>query len=228
MRYDTLLLDADNTLFDFDAAERGAFSALAEAFSLPDDDECYALYHRINHALWKEFEQGLVTKTELTVERFRRLTGQLGRSDERAADMHVCYAAALGRQAILYPGVPELCRRLSGLCRLYMVTNGNRATQRSRFERAGILPWFQDVFISDDIGHPKPTAEYFAYVTAHIPDFHPERTLMVGDSLSSDIRGGQNAHLDTCWFNPDDVPCTLDEPPTFTIRSLDELFTIIQ
>lgn len=228
MRYQTLLMDADDTLFDFHAAEREAFALLAKQFSLPGDEQTYALYHSINAALWKELEQGLTTKPALLTKRFRRLNAELGIKTDNSADMHAYYAAALGRQAILFPDARDICRKLANICRLYMVTNGNKSIQLPRFEQAGILPFFQDIFISDDIGHPKPKKEFFSYVANHIPNYVPHSTLIVGDSLSSDIQGGHNAGLDTAWFNPSGAKCTLDILPTYTIRSLDELFAILQ
>lgn len=222
MKYPYLLFDADNTLFDFDGAERAAHLALCETFGLAFSEEGYRLYHRCNAELWRDFDQGRCTKEFLLVERFRRylaLTGE--RADPEALNREHLYR--LGENASLLPGAAELCRDLAGSHRLYLITNAVESVQRARFARSAIRPYFQDVFISETIGCGKPSAAFFAHVFRAVPGLTRENGLVVGDSLSSDIQGANNAGLPCCWLNPAGLPRPEGLRIDYEIRSLEEL-----
>ena len=221
--YQFLLFDADKTLFDFDRSEHAAFSQTAADFRLPDTPEAYEAYHHINDALWKDFENNLIDKPSLMVERFRRLCGILGCADANAAAINECYKVHLARSCILLPGAEALCRTLSGRFSLYLVSNGERSVPGNRYDTAPIRPYFSELFVSEDVGAAKPSRQYFDYVAAHIPGFDRRNALIIGDSLTSDIRGGVNAGIDTCFFNPRALPVPASIQPTYTISRLDEL-----
>ena len=205
MKYPFLLFDADNTLFDFDAAERTAHRRLCETYGLAYSDAGYQLYHRCNAALWREFDRGKCTKDFLLVERFRRYLDATGeQADPEALNRE--HLRVLGEAAVLLPGALELCRELSRDHRLYLLTNAVESVQRARFARSAIAPFFQDVFISEAIGYGKPSLEYFNHVFQAVPGLSRENALLIGDSLSSDIQGANNAGLDCCWFNPQGLP----------------------
>ncbi|MDO4297327.1 MAG: YjjG family noncanonical pyrimidine nucleotidase [Lachnospiraceae bacterium] len=199
MRYDTILMDADETILDFSQAERSAFARTLEKYEITCTEEVFALYSDINHGLWKSFERGEISKQEILDRRFRETFQRLGIRGEFPG-LEEAYQTALSEGSFIIEGADEVCRRLSEHCRLYVVTNGVAATQHRRMKESGLRVWFRDVFVSEEVGYQKPKREYFDYVFARIPDMVPERTLLVGDSLTSDIAGGKGAGVDTCWM----------------------------
>ncbi|HTH13551.1 MAG TPA: YjjG family noncanonical pyrimidine nucleotidase [Spirochaetia bacterium] len=221
--YELILFDADDTLFDFVRAEAWAFDKTLEALGRKDPDGAVGVvYRRINRGLWADLEAGRISKDALRVERFRRTFTELG-WDAPATEASETFVARLAEAAFLLPGAGEICQALAGNHRLVIVTNGITEVQKGRLARSGLAPWIDHLVISDEVGVAKPDPAIFAH--ALVRAGHPEKAtvLMVGDSLSSDIRGGQNFGIDTCWFNPGGLPCTLDVPPTHEIRSLGDL-----
>ena len=227
MRYTTLLLDADETLLDFKQTEEQALRQTFQRYGLPFNEEIHAMYRTINHKLWTAFEDGFITKDQILKRRFRNMFTQMGIKDELTG-FEEEYQLALGRGGFLIPQALEVCRQLSGLCRLYIVTNGVEATQNSRLDRSGLRPYLSGVFVSETTGYQKPQKEYFDYVFSEIPDFDRENTLMVGDSLNSDMKGGANAGLDVCWYNPEKKPNCVGVKVNYEISSLKELTDIVK
>ena len=222
MKYPYLLFDADNTLFDFDAAEKNAHRQVCGKHRLAFTEEGYALYRRCNAQLWQDFDRGLCSKEFLLTERFRRylsLTGETGDPEAMNRD----HLRALGESAVLLPGAEALCRRLAAGHELYLVTNAVESVQRARFERSAIRPYFRDVFISEAIGCGKPSPAYFAYVLRAVPGLTAENGLVIGDSLTSDIQGANNAGLACCWFNPKGLPRPDGLRIDYEVRTLEEI-----
>ena len=226
MPYPYLLFDADNTLFDFDQAERNAHLLLCRAHGLAFSEEGYQLYHKCNADLWRDFDRGLCTKEYLLVERFRRylaITGE--RADPEALNRD--HLRALGEGAMLLPGAEELCRVLSRDHRLYLLTNAVASVQKARFANSAIVPYFQGVFISEEVGVGKPDPAYFDYVFHAVPGLARDNALVIGDSLTSDIQGANNAGLPCCWFNPKGQPRPQGLRIDYEIRALEELYAIV-
>lgn len=226
MPYPYLLFDADNTLFDFDQAERNAHLLLCRAHGLAFSEEGYQLYHKCNADLWRDFDRGLCTKEYLLVERFRRylaITGE--RADPEALNRD--HLRALGEGAMLLPGAEELCRVLSRDHRLYLLTNAVASVQKTRFANSAIAPYFQGVFISEEVGVGKPDPAYFEYVFRAVPGLARDNALVIGDSLTSDIQGANNAGLPCCWFNPKGQPRPQGLRIDYEIRTLEELYAIV-
>ena len=226
MPYPYLLFDADNTLFDFDQAERNAHLLLCRAHGLAFSEEGYQLYHKCNADLWRDFDRGLCTKEYLLVERFRRylaITGE--RADPEALNRD--HLRALGEGAMLLPGAEELCRVLSRDHRLYLLTNAVASVQKTRFANSAIAPYFQGVFISEEVGGGKPDSAYFDYVFHAVPGLARDNALVIGDSLTSDIQGANNAGLPCCWFNPTGQPRPQGLRIDYEIRALEELYAIV-
>lgn len=226
MPYPYLLFDADNTLFDFDQAERNAHLLLCRAHGLAFSEEGYQLYHKCNADLWRDFDRGLCTKEYLLVERFRRylaITGE--RADPEALNRD--HLRALGEGAMLLPGAEELCRVLSRDHRLYLLTNAVASVQKARFANSAIVPYFQGVFISEEVGVGKPDPAYFEYVFRAVPGLARDNALVIGDSLTSDIQGANNAGLPCCWFNPKGQPRPQGLRIDYEIRTLEELYAIV-
>lgn len=223
MAYQTLLFDADDTLLDFHKTEAAALASAFAASCIPLTPEVKSLYNQINQDLWKRFERGEIDRNTVVYTRFQKLFDALGiRADGRAFEDN--YQARLGEGAFLIDGAFDLYSRLSQTYDLYIVTNGVSKTQRSRLSASGLLPYTKGVFISEDAGCQKPMKEYFDYVFSRIPGIDVSRTLIVGDSLTSDIRGGNNAGIDTCWYNPKGLPNSAGCTVTYEIRQLSELY----
>lgn len=226
MKYPYLLFDADNTLFDFDAAEKNAHRQVCGKHHLAFTEEGYALYRRCNAQLWQDFDRGLCSKEFLLTERFRRylsLTGETGDPEAMNRD----HLRALGESAVLLPGAEALCRCLAAGHELYLVTNAVESVQRARFERSAIRPYFRDVFISEAIGCGKPSPAYFAYVLRAVPGLTAENGLVIGDSITSDIQGANNAGLACCWFNPKGLPRPDGLRIDYEVRTLEEIADLV-
>lgn len=227
MRYTTILLDMDGTLFDFKAAEAEALAATFRAHGHDFSETAQKLYHKINDQLWLDFENGKIEQKTITTQRFTRLFEQLGIAEDGTAFNHA-YLTELGNHGPLLPGAYDFCKALhSQGCRLYFATNGFAYTQRGRIECSGLAPFFQGVFISEEIGAQKPLPAYFDAVKVGIHPYQKEHVLMVGDTPPSDIRGGSLAGFDTCFFNPKGKATPPDIVPTYTVTGYRELYDII-
>lgn len=200
-KYTALLLDMDGTFLDFEATQRQAFMTAMKDHGYPTAEGGYATYCRINHGLWEAFERGEIDKPTLLSTRFGRLFDALGIEGDGAAFERE-YQRLLGEGHDLMEDAWEVLEALSKTYPLYVVTNGVESTQRNRLRLSGIERFMTRIFISEAIGWQKPQKEFFAYCFSHMEEAHREKMLIVGDSLTSDIQGGINAGIDTCWFNP--------------------------
>ena len=176
--------------------------------------------------MWAAFDRGECTKDFLVVERFRRFLKEMG-LDRDAARCNELHLQVLGQNTLLLPHALEVCRGLSREHRLYIVTNAVAAVQRSRLAGSAIAPYIADVFFSEDTGYQKPQKEYFDYVAAHIPGFDRAAALLVGDSLSSDIRGANNYGLPCCWYNPKEAARPEDLRIDYEILDLRQLYDLV-
>lgn len=226
MAYETLLLDADGTLLDFEKAEARGIEQTMKRHGLPFDKDILALYSRINKKCWEEFEQGLLTKEALLLARFYRLFDTLG-IDADAETVRRTYQSELGKGAYLLDGAYEICERLAQTHDLYILTNGVSAIQYSRFSLSGLDRIVKDIFVSEEIGCQKPQTEYFERVFARIPGFCRSKALMVGDSLTADIQGGINAGVDVCWVNAKGLSAPEGMQITYEIRDIRDLMQIV-
>jgi 2-haloacid dehalogenase len=225
VRYKTILLDADETLLDFKRAEREALIAALTGHGVMPDEEMLATYSEINLATWKRLERGEITKTALRTARFADFCARYGLAinvELLAED----YLSALARQSFLLDGALDVCQSLAAHCNLYIITNGIASVQHGRFDHSPLAPYFKGTFISDEIGAEKPSSAFFDCVKAKIPDFDPATTLVVGDSLTSDIAGGIAAGLDTCWFDPAGKEIPQGMQMTYHITRLKELLPL--
>ena len=224
---ETVFLDLDDTLLDFHQAEAAAITKTLRALDVEPTAETVARYSAINAGLWRRLEEGSITRPRLLVERFERLFAELGveRSPERARGL---YEGFLSQGHWFIPGAPQLLEVLYPRYDLYLVSNGNVRMQNGRLDSAGIRPYFKDIFVSETIGVNKPSKAFFDYCFAAIGDFDRERAVIVGDSLTSDILGGLNAGLKTCWFNPQGKPGREDIRPDYEIRALAELPPLLE
>ncbi len=183
-------------------------------------------YKTINQNLWRAFEEGKITRDEVVNTRFSALFKEYGYEADGAL-LEQKYRRFLEKGHQLMDGAFDLISNLQLQFDLYIVTNGVSKTQYKRLRDSGLFPFFKDIFVSEDTGCQKPMKEYFDYVFARIPQFSAEHTLIIGDSLTADVKGGQLAGLDTCWFNPDLKQNELEIMPTYEIRELEELYRIL-
>ena len=221
-----ILLDLDNTLLDFDMAERTALSRALTKLGVPFDEALLKRYNTINIRHWEMLEDGLLTREQVLVKRFEALYAEAG-IDSDAFATQENYERLLAEGHWFLPGAAELLEALHGRCRLFLCSNGTQSVQEGRIQSAGIGGYFEGIFISEHMGANKPAKEYFELCFAQIPDFDRSRTLMVGDSLSSDIRGGINAGVKTCWFNPSHKPGREGMTPDYEIERLEQLPAVI-
>ncbi|MBE5787958.1 MAG: noncanonical pyrimidine nucleotidase, YjjG family [Clostridiales bacterium] len=228
-RYSIVFLDMDQTLFDFHAAEHLALQQVLQRFNIDVTDENERLYKASNQAMWRQFDQGLITQQQVGVGRFAGLLAALHMDEALAAAMNDDYELTLGLYGILLPGAEELCRRLSEKCSLYILTNGMSRSQRGRLSRSDIQPYIRRMFVSQEMGCQKPMKEYFRQVfdTLELTEEQRKQVIMVGDSLTSDIQGGINAGLDTIWYHPKGNEPPKEQRPTWEAKSLEQIGNII-
>lgn len=202
MKYPYLLFDADDTLFDFPRASSRAFEKMCRAHDIPYTEDVYRLYHEINLELWAAFDRGELTKEFITLERYVRFLKTLKLNRDPAA-CNRDYLDALGEGVYPLPHAEAVCRELKNRGhRMYIITNAVASVQRSRLRGSVFSQLFEAAFISEEAGASKPSKAYFDYVRRQLPGLTEENSLVIGDSLSTDIQGANNAGLPCCWFNP--------------------------
>lgn len=224
--YKTLLLDADDTLIDFKACESEALRLTFQKYGIPLNDEIYQRYAEINIGLWKRFELGEIDRKTVIYSRFGMLFQQLGIENDGIA-FEDDYQELLGMQHFIFDEVIEVLNYLQDKYDLYIVTNGVTATQYRKLRESGVDRYVKQIFVSEATGYQKPMKEYFDYCFKQIGNVDLTRTLIIGDSLSSDILGGNNAGIDTCWYNPDALENHTSARVDYEIRSLRELYDIL-
>ena len=225
-KYQVVLMDVDGTLLDFNKAEVLGIREVMKAYGVEPTMEREALYHEINKGLWESFERGEIPKQRIMDTRFSLFFGKIqeeicggscessrfGRDGgffgsgltelEFGIRAEKLYRQQLNEGAFLISGALEVCRYLSEKYPVYVVTNGVSETQYHRIEKAGLHPYFKDIFVSEAAGSQKPQKEFFQYCFSKMPSCSPEHMIIIGDSLTSDIKGGCAAGTDTCWYNP--------------------------
>lgn len=224
--YKAILWDIDETLLDFSAAEDTGVRAVLEHFGQEPTDEKVEIYSRINDSLWKAFERGEVEKDEITRTRYQQFFDAIGIEGD-GIEAEKLYRSHLSSSAIPVKGAKEILDYLDGRYDMYVVTNGVSETQRNRMKISGFGKYMKDMFVSEDAGCQKPKKEFFDYCFDRMPKISKEEIIIIGDSLSSDIKGGMNAGVKTCWFNFKNAPVPEDLPITHIIYSLEELKTIL-
>ena len=225
MKYNTILFDADGTLLDFKRAEYEAAKEMMALFDIYADDSMISKYSEINDSLWKLLERGEIEKSVLLYKRFELFCEYYGleRDGKKMAEE---YMKVLSTKAYIMAGADKLCDDLYGKVKMYIVTNGLEFTQKGRFKTCVLTKYFDDIFISGAIGYEKPDINYFIKV-AELTSLEKEKTLIVGDSLSSDIKGGVNYGIDTCWYNPENKPIPKDFDITYVASDFDSIYNII-
>ena len=221
-----LLLDLDDTILDFHKAERVAIAKTIGDFGIEPTEEVMHRYHLINKSCWERLERKEWTREQVLVNRFAVLFDEVGVQADPVACARA-YEKNLSVGHYFLPGAKEAVEALSKKYRLFLMSNGTTSVQKGRLASAELYPFFEKVFISQELGHNKPAREFFEKAFAQIPGFDPKRAMIVGDSLTSDILGGINAGVTTCWVNPGHLPKREDIPADYEIEELSQLENLL-
>ena len=226
-KYYCILFDADNTLLNFDAAENKALAETLVNYGIEPDAETVQTYRTINEELWRQLEKGQIRREKLFGERFSRFLKAINAAGD-GVEMNRCYLEQLSTHPDLMSAeVLDVLRELSEVATLAIVSNGAQKVQTRRLAESGVMDFMEDVFISEKMGCEKPNARIFDAALRALGVENREHVLMVGDSLSSDVQGGVNAGLDTCWYNPNHAENPGKVVPTYEISSLEELYPLV-
>ena len=225
--YEFLFLDLDDTILDFQKAEHIALSKTLESFGLTPTEKVLKRYNQINKAHWEALERKEMTRAQVLLGRFQMLFRefQLDVDPEKVARI---YERNLGIGHWFLPGAEEAVERLSKKYKLYLASNGTASVQKGRMTSANLYRFFEKVFVSQEIGANKPSIEYFERCFAQISGFDKAKAIIVGDSLTSDILGGQNAGIATCWVNPGHKPGREDIRVDYEIEALSQLENLLE
>lgn len=228
-KYTTIFWDLDQTLLNFDLAMDHALRAVFAQYGLEMNEEIAARYEAINRSYWLRLESGELTKEQVTVGRFRTLFEELGINQVKPEEINADYQQELGNVFFYMDGAKELVTLLKEKgYRQYVVTNGVNATQASKMKRSGLDRIMDGVFVSEVMGYPKPMKEYFDACFAALSDVSREECILVGDSLTSDMRGAENAGITACWFNPENREKDVDVRTDYEICHLKDLMLILE
>jgi len=224
--YDWVLLDLDNTIFDFNTSSHLAFHSFLEDYQIATENGYYQIYKRLNKEVWQQLERGQLTSDEVKWKRFKNFFDHVNR-DENPHEANERYLSHLVDHFRFVDGAKDVVQYLSGKYHLGVVTNGLKNVQRARLERSGISDLFKVIVISEEIGHAKPQYGYFQEVFKRMKDPEKDRVLIVGDNISSDIKGGIDYGIDTCWYNHDREEVDLGIIPKYQIEDLQSLKSIL-
>lgn len=229
-KFTTILWDVDNTLLDFNYSCRGALRQGFQSMGLEITEEMINRYFQINDSYWRKFEKGEITKEEVLQNRFVDLFGEYGLLELPQVSVQAFreeFQKSLGNIYSYLDDSLSICKALQTKYKQYIVTNGVTSTQRSKLGLSGFAEVMDGLFISEEIGAPKPQIEFFEYCLAKIEEKDKSKILMVGDSISSDIKGANAAGIKACWYNPKEKECIEDCQIDYEISDLHQIFEIL-
>lgn len=222
MKYDWILFDADETLFHFDALKGMQLMFSRKGVDFTEQD--FAHYQMVNKPLWVDYQNGEITAADLKHIRFKQWAEKL---DTTTSELNSAFLEAMAEICTLLPGAKELMEAVHGRAKMGIITNGFVDLQAIRLERTGMTDYFEHVIISEEVGIAKPDAGIFHHAFEQMGAPCKTRVLMVGDNPHSDILGGLNVGIDTCWLNVDNQPQIEGITPSYTVTSLHELKAIL-
>ena len=222
-----ILWDVDGTLLNFEAAERVAIRSCFAQFNLGEcTDAMLEEYSAINRKYWERLERGEITKPEVLTGRFYEFFGNYGLDTSVVPAFNAQYQLSLGDTVCFHDNAPEVIRALSAKVKQYVVTNGTRIAQERKLKNSGLGEKMAGIFISELVGAEKPSVTFFDAVWAEIGRYNSDEVMIVGDSLTSDMRGGNNAGIICCWYNPGSKPVPQDLRIDYNITSLEQVLDI--
>lgn len=227
-KYKYLLWDIDGTILNFEKAEKRAIRTLFEKFNLGEcTDEMLSHYIEINKKYWKLLECGKMKKERILVERFVEFFEKEGIRTDVASEFNKAYQLALGDTIVFNDDALEIIKAQKKNYQIIIVTNGTAIAQKKKLERSGLDKIADNIFISEEVGYEKPSIHFFERVIAKAGIDDVNQAVIIGDSLTSDIQGGVNAGIDTCWYNPKEDVNDTNLKPTYIIKNLHELCEIV-
>lgn len=228
MSYEILLFDADRTLFDFDKSEEDAFYQTAPLFGIQPNKQNFYAYREINRRNWEQLEKGLFTKERILVKRFEEFLTFLDMPVVNAKEMHEVYTDNLSKISVLFDeALPMIKRLYDAKKRLFIITNGVTKVQKGRVFTSPIFKYLENIFISEQLNVAKPQKEFFDLIAKQIPNYNPEKTIVIGDSLTSDIQGANNANLHCIWFNPEKLSPPNNLKITYNVSTFAEMENVL-
>lgn len=223
-----ILWDIDGTLLSFPKAERCALNKCFDIFGLGVcTDNMVKEYSEINRSYWEQIELGSILKQDALEYRFRDFFKNNNKDVSIAPEFNKEYQIQLGNSVFPNDNALELIKDLQGKIEQYAVTNGTAVAQHRKLKKSGLDKLLKEAFISDEMGYEKPMTEFFNIVKSKIGNYSNDEIMIVGDSLTSDIQGGNNAGIICCWYNPDNLPCKGNMRIDYEINSLDEIKQLI-
>ena len=227
-KYKYLLWDIDGTILNFEKAEKRAIRTLFEKFNLGEcTDEMLSHYIEINKKYWKLLECGKMKKERILVERFEEFFEKEGIRTDVASEFNKAYQLALGDTVVFNDDALDIIKAQKKNYQIIIVTNGTAIAQKKKLERSGLDKIADNIFISEEVGYEKPSIHFFERVKAKAGIDDVSQAVIIGDSLTSDIQGGVNAGIDTCWYNPKEDVNDTNLKPTYIIKNLHELCEIV-
>jgi HAD hydrolase, TIGR02254 family len=227
-KYKYLLWDIDGTILNFEKAEKRAIRTLFEKFNLGEcTDEMLSHYIEINKKYWKLLECGKMKKERILVERFEEFFEKEGIRTDVASEFNKAYQLALGDTVVFNDDALDIIKAQKKNYQIIIVTNGTAIAQKKKLERSGLDKIADNIFISEEVGYEKPSIHFFERVKAKAGIDDVSQAVIIGDSLTSDIQGGVNAGIDTCWYNPKEEVNDTNLKPTYIIKNLHELCEIV-
>ena len=226
MKYKLIILDLDNTIFDFTKAETVALEQTLRFFRIPITDNLKNSYYEINSKFWKDFENKIIEVNEIKNMRFLNFC-QVNDLNVDAKKMSRLYLENLAKTNFLIDGSLELLEKLSQQYLLSVITNGISFVQKARLENTKIRKYFKSIVISEDVGVSKPNPEIFDILLKNFKNIRKSSILMIGDGLSSDIAGANNAGIDSCWYNPNKITGNISIKPVYTVSNYSEIEKIL-
>ena len=222
----TVLLDLDDTIFDFKKAQKLALTRTLEMFGLEATQEVISRYDQINQYVWRMLEEGKMSREEILVKRYEMLLQEYHIQAD-PVKIQETYERELGVGHYYLDGAKEFLKALRKEYKLYLVSNGTAVVQDSRIASSDLGDYFEEIFISERVGANKPSIKFFEYVFARIPNFEKNETVIIGDSLTSDMKGGLNAGIHTIWFNPHGHALSGDIVPEYEAACYDKVEEIL-
>lgn len=227
--FSTILWDIDGTLLDFNAAEKVALRMLFEKFGLGEcTDEMIARYSKINVRYWERLERQELSKPEILVGRFRDFFDEYGIDTSIVPAFNEEYQVRLGDTITFKDKSYDIVKSLCGRFKQYVVSNGTVAAQTNKLKRSGLGVLFDGVYLSEEVGYEKPNLLFFEKIFSEISEKDKAKILIVGDSLTSDMQGGINAGIVTCWYNPSNSPLREGFNVDYEIGDLHEIYRVLE
>lgn len=226
--FTTILWDVDGTLLDFTYSQRLALKQCCRTVGKKLTEEMIQRYSEINDMYWKQLELGEITKKELLTARFITWFEEFGMQDVDVESFRKEYQEGLGNIYSFIDDSLTICKSLHGRVKQYVITNGVTSTQKSKLRLSGLAEIMDGLFISEEIGTPKPQKEFFDYCLEQVAEKDKSKILIVGDSLSSDIKGGVQAGIPTCWYRSDEAENHTEYVPDYEINDLHRIYDILK